>query len=86
MLNIQYQTHHQFSKAQVDAHIRTKDLEVRYFSPSENNEEFVCVSCWDMEAQEKVQFFIAAEALDIFIEKMSVICALRFKNKGESCQ
>lgn len=86
MLNIQYEAHHQFSRISADAHIRLKDIEVRYFSPDHKREEFVCVSCWDMDAKEKVQVFIAGEALDVFIEKMSVICALRFKNKGDSCQ
>lgn len=86
MLNIQYNTHEQWNRASVDAHIGSKEIEARYFSPTEKNQEFVCISCWEPDSKEKVQVFIAGEALDVFIEKMSVICALRFKNKGDSCQ
>lgn len=86
MLKVQYETNHQWSKIQVDAHINSKEIEARYFTPSKTIDEFVCVSCWDMESKEKVQLFISGPALDVFIEKMSTICALRFKNKGDSCQ
>lgn len=86
MLNIKYESHDPFSKVVADAHIRSKEIEVRYFSPSDSSEEFICVSYWDMDLKEKVNVFVASEALDVFIEKMSVICALRFKNKGDSCQ
>jgi len=83
MLSITYDSHHKFSKITADAHVRSKDIEVRYFSPEGVADEFVCISYWDMDLKEKIQLFIANEALDEFIEKMSVICALRFKNKGE---
>ena len=82
---ITYETNPRFDKLRIESHIRS-GLDVNYFDKNSEHAEFVCVSCYDYEKKEEVKIFISEEALDTFIEKVSVICALRFNNKGEACQ
>lgn len=66
-------------QTRVAAHIRG-NLEVNYHSKTDNSSEFVVIDSCDLERKELIQVFIQGEALDKFLEKISVIAALRFKS------
>lgn len=66
-------------QTRVSAHIRG-NLGVNYHSKTDESSEFVVIDSYDLERKEWVQVFIQGEALDQFLEKVSVISALRFKN------
>jgi hypothetical protein len=82
---VTYETNPQFNRLQIESHI-SSGIEVNYFGPDSTHGEFVCVSSYDYKSKEEVKLFISGDALESFIKSMSVICALRFKNKGDSCQ
>ena len=78
---VTYSTNPRFNKLEIESHI-TSGIEANYFGANKDHGEFVCVSCYDKDSKEEIKMFISEGALDSFIEKMSIICALRFKNKG----
>lgn len=61
------------------AHVRD-NLKVTYHPKREDGEEFVVIDHYDLERKEWVQMFIQGDALNQFIEQVSVIAALRFKS------
>lgn len=65
-------------QTRVAAHIRG-NLEANYHSKTDESSEFVVIDSYDLERKEWIQVFIQGEALDKFLEKISVIAALRFK-------
>lgn len=81
MITTKYSTNDRFEKIEIQAHI-DENIEVNYFEKSEDHGEFVCISHYDKENKESVKLFVSKDALEKFIERMSVLCALRFKNKG----
>jgi hypothetical protein len=58
-------------------------VETRLYDAVEGKHgEFLHISLSDAQKKEHAELFITKDALDSFIEQMSVVCALRFKNKG----
>lgn len=79
MIEFSYNSTHRTSTRST-CHIKT--AEVRYYEKTKEHSEFICITSYDPDLKEQVELFIGEQALDSFIEQMSVICALRFKNKG----
>jgi hypothetical protein len=66
----------------VDVHIHG-DVDVKLFEAQPHKHgEFISITNYNSKMKERVSVYISEDCIDSFIQQMSVICALRFKNKG----
>lgn len=69
--------------ARTFAHVSNQNVSVDIFDATEKHGEFLCIDVYDPKTKQSVKLFFSDKSLDEIVEKMSVICALRFK-KGTS--
>ena len=68
----------------LSVHTSDTKLEVSYHPAKEKNPEFLVVGYWDSDRYERVNVFFRDEQLDLLIEKVGVLAALRFSSKKEA--